>query len=173
MVRGPGIANTHEAGGTRSRLTFKWSRRAEAACANRVTAARGSFETLGRLLQLVNIGEKGRMQAFVMIPYERPFDCVCDVAIKPAVEDAGLTATVIRDEHYTGAIFERIQELIKQSKVCVADVTGGNPNVMWEAAYAHALARPVIFIAQGLPKLYHSTFATTAASSTSPERSPH
>ena len=89
------------------------------------------------------------MQAFVMIPYKAPFDDVYEKAIKPAIEGAGLTATVVKDEHYAGAIFERIQGSIKEAGLCLADVTGGNPNVMWEAAYGHALVKQVIFIAQG------------------------
>jgi len=60
-----------------------------------------------------------------------------------------LTATVVKDEHYMGAIFERIQGSIRDAGLCLADVTGGNPNVMWEAAYGHALGKQVIFIAQG------------------------
>lgn len=89
------------------------------------------------------------MQVFVMIPYKPQFDRVYEEAIKPAVEDAGLAATVARDEHYTGAIFERVQSLIREADLCLADVTGGNPNVMWEAAYGQALGKPVVFIAQG------------------------
>jgi len=89
------------------------------------------------------------MQAFVMIPYKPPFEDVYEKAIKPAIEGAGLTATVVKDEHYVGAIFERIQGSIREAGLCLADVTGGNPNVMWEAAYGHALGKQVIFIAQG------------------------
>ena len=89
------------------------------------------------------------MQMFVMIPYKPPFDRVYGEAIKPAIEDAGLSAVLVKDEPYIGAIFEKIQGLIQEAELCLADVTGGNPNVMWEAAYAHALGKPVLFIAQG------------------------
>ena len=88
-----------------------------------------------------------------MIPYKPPFDDVYEKAIKPAVEDAGLTATIVKDEHYVGAIFERIQGSIGDAELCVADVTGGNPNVMWEAAYGEALGKQVIFIAQAVDEI--------------------
>jgi len=89
------------------------------------------------------------MHAFVMIPYQSPFEEVFNTAIKPAIETAGLTGTVVKDEHYVGAIFEKIRDLIEQARLCIADVTGGNPNVMWEAAYSQAIGKPIVFIAQG------------------------
>jgi len=94
-------------------------------------------------------GVELHMQAFIMMPYNPTFDRVFDMAIRPAVNDVGLAISVVKDEQYVGAVFERIQELIKQAKVCLADVTGGNPNVMWEAAYGQALGKPLVFIAQG------------------------
>lgn len=92
------------------------------------------------------------MEAFVMIPYDGTFDNVLETAIKPAMAAAGLIPAVVREEVYLGPIFEQIQASINRSKLCLADVTGGNPNVMWEAAYAHALGKPVVFIAQGKPE---------------------
>jgi hypothetical protein len=89
------------------------------------------------------------VEAFVMIPYNPVFDNVFETAIRPALKSTGVTATVVKEEIYTGPIFERIQDSINRAMFCVADVTGGNPNVMWEAAYAHALGKPVVFVAQG------------------------
>ncbi len=36
-----------------------------------------------------------------------------------------------------------ISEIIK-SQICIADITGNNPNVMWEVGYAMALNKKVI-----------------------------
>src|SRR5947208_15561072 len=89
------------------------------------------------------------MHAFVMIPYQPLFDKVFNDAIKPAIEAAELDAEVVREEHYIGSIFERILVLIKEARLCVADVTGGNPNVMAEVGYSQGIGPPIVFIAQG------------------------
>src|SRR5205823_226322 len=79
----------------------------------------------------------------------RSYDPILETAIKPAISDVGMTATIVKEEIYTGPVYERIEQSIRRAKFCVADVTGGNPNVMWETAFAHALGKPVIFVAQG------------------------
>lgn len=89
------------------------------------------------------------MKAFVMMPYRPEHQQVLDLAIRPALEEVGITATLVKDEQYVGPVFERIQSMITESLLCIADVTGGNPNVMWEAAYGEALGKPIVFIAQG------------------------
>lgn len=89
------------------------------------------------------------MNAFVMMPYRPEHQQVMDLAIGPALQDVGVVATLVKDEQYVGPVFERIQSLIADARLCIADVTGGNPNVMWEAAYGEALGKPIVFIAQG------------------------
>jgi hypothetical protein len=83
------------------------------------------------------------------MPYKPEHQRVLDLAIRPALEAAGISATLVKDEQYVGPVFERIQAMITESLLCIADVTGGNPNVMWEAAYGEALGKPIVFIAQG------------------------
>lgn len=87
--------------------------------------------------------------AFVMMPYRTEHQQVLDRAIRPALQATGMAATLVKDEQYIGPVFEQIQSLIADAHLCIADVTGGNPNVMWEAAYGEALGKPMIFIAQG------------------------
>src|SRR5262249_55045769 len=47
-----------------------------------------------------------------------------------------------------GRITDRLVEEIHSASLCVADLTGGKPNVMWEVGYAMALGKPTIIITQ-------------------------
>jgi hypothetical protein len=91
------------------------------------------------------------MKAFVMMPYKPKFDDVYEKAIKPSIEGSEMTAYIVKEQHYTGPVIEKILKMIEDidTKFCVADVTDGNPNVMMEVAYSQARNKPVIFIAQG------------------------
>jgi hypothetical protein len=89
------------------------------------------------------------MTAFVMMPYRDPFQRVYDAAIRPAVEKCGLKSILAKDEWFIGPIDVKITDFIKESKVCIADLTEANPNVMYEVALAHSLGKPVILITQG------------------------
>jgi hypothetical protein len=39
---------------------------------------------------------------------------------------------------------------IREAAICVADLTGNNPNVMWESGFAMALDKPTILIGQAV-----------------------
>ena len=52
-----------------------------------------------------------------------------------------------------GRITDDLIRELNESTVCIADLTGCNPNVMWEVGYAMALRKPVIFISQDVGSL--------------------
>ncbi len=83
------------------------------------------------------------------MPFDRAFD-EAYVAIKQAAESCGLTCTRADEDSRSGQVLQIILETIKESHVIVADLTGGNPNVFYETAFAHAEKTPqkVILIAQ-------------------------
>jgi hypothetical protein len=47
-----------------------------------------------------------------------------------------------------GFIMEQIKTAIHQSRLCIADVTGNNPNVLYEIGLAQGIKKPLIFLAQ-------------------------
>jgi nucleoside 2-deoxyribosyltransferase len=47
-----------------------------------------------------------------------------------------------------GLITENIFSEIAKADLIIADITGGNPNVMYELGFAHALKKPVLHIVE-------------------------
>lgn len=88
------------------------------------------------------------MKCFVIMPYHEDFDDVYE-AIVAAVSSAGsIDCFRLDDRAAGGRVISKIEESIKTCDFCVADLSGGRPNVMWEIGYAMALDKPVILISQ-------------------------
>lgn len=87
---------------------------------------------------------------FVMMPLRRETDDLYRNLIKPAVEQQGLTALRADEMAATGSITEQIRVAIQQSRLCVADVSGRNPNVLYEVGIAHTLGKPTVLLTQDL-----------------------
>ncbi len=73
-------------------------------------------------------------------------DDVFEFIIKPAMEHFNIEA--IRSDHMseTGRITEQMFREILTADLCIADLTGLNPNVLYELAVAQSASRPVIVI---------------------------
>lgn len=85
---------------------------------------------------------------FVMMPFEGVFDSVYRSLIAPAAAEQGLT--VLRADEMTGAgfIMEQIRIAIQQSRLCIADITDNNANVLYEVGFAGALDKAIILLAR-------------------------
>jgi hypothetical protein len=90
---------------------------------------------------------------FVMMPFGEIYDRVYRTLIVPAAEESGLV--VIRADEMTtpGLVIEQIRVAIQQTRVCIADVSERNPNVLWELGYAQALNKPTILLASDVTSL--------------------
>jgi hypothetical protein len=96
------------------------------------------------------------MKCFVIMPFGEPFDpiyrVVKDVAHR-AVQDQDFVCYWLKDVHAAGRITDDILQGLKEATFCIADVTGHNPNVMWETGFAMALGKPTILMGQQLQSL--------------------
>jgi hypothetical protein len=69
------------------------------------------------------------------------FDRIYEVAIKPGITDAGMLPVRADEEKLGGIIHKAMFERLLVCDFAVADLTTGNPNVMYELGVRHA-ARP-------------------------------
>lgn len=93
------------------------------------------FETTSRL-------------CFVMMPFDANFNDIYRLLIAPVAMDNGLTVLRADEMAGPGFIMEQIRTAIQQSRLCIADLTGRNPNVLYEIGFAQALGKPLVLIAQ-------------------------
>jgi hypothetical protein len=68
--------------------------------------------------------------------------------IEPAMKKCGITAVRSDHVHEPGPISKQMLQRILGDDVCIAVLTGHNPNVFYELAIAHAAKRPVIILIQ-------------------------
>lgn len=90
---------------------------------------------------------------FVMMPFSERFDNIYRLLIAPVVMDNGLTVLRADEMAGPGFIVEQIRTAVQQSRLCIADLTGANPNVLYEVGYAQAIGKPLVFIAEEASQL--------------------
>jgi hypothetical protein len=66
----------------------------------------------------------------------------------PAIEQAGLTPVRADDIYGPSPIVTDIWKSVRAARVLLADLTGRNPNVLYELGLGHALRKPVVMITQ-------------------------
>jgi hypothetical protein len=82
-----------------------------------------------------------------MMPFANPLGGYYATLYEPAIKKAGLTAVRADTDIFgTGKIIDQIWAGINNAKVLVAELTGRNPNVLYELGIAHALRKPVVLV---------------------------
>lgn len=96
------------------------------------------------------------MKCFAIMPFATEFDDVY-TAIKETVASAtlGQDITCLRLDELkaAGRITDDLAREIRESALCIADVTENKPNVLWEVGYAMALGKPLILVTQAVTTL--------------------
>ena len=88
---------------------------------------------------------------FVLSPFEEPFDTIFEDHIKPAVESIGGLNCLRADDIYDNRpIIEDIWRCTNESRMLIAELTGRNANVFYEAGIAHTVGKEVILITQSM-----------------------
>lgn len=89
--------------------------------------------------------------AFVLIPFNEPFNTIYEDHIKPSVESIqGLTCLRADDIYDNRPIIEDIWRCTNQARILIAELTGRNPNVFYETGIAHTVGKEVILITQSM-----------------------
>jgi len=95
------------------------------------------------------------MNVFVMMPFANEFRDVYE-AIKLSLSKSNIDIVqeinCIRLDALKGSgkITDDLLAEISKSHICIADITGNNPNVLWEVGYAMALQKPLILLSQNI-----------------------
>jgi len=95
------------------------------------------------------------MKCFVIMPFAKDFDDVYATARRAVstVREGQAQCFRLDEVKAAGRITDDLVRELNESAICIADLTGCNPNVMWEVGYAMALRKPVIFISQEVGSL--------------------
>lgn len=93
-------------------------------------------------------------QAFVAMWFHDGMKSTYVDGIKPALEEAGLAPFRIDFAHHNRRIDDEIMARIRQSRLVVADATGGRASVYYEAGFAEGLGVPVIWCCNNKYRAY-------------------
>ena len=85
---------------------------------------------------------------FVLMPFDAVFDDVYALGIKAACAEAGAYCERVDEQLFEGSMLDRIYNQIAKADLIVADMTGRNANVFYEAGYAHALGKRTVLLTQ-------------------------
>lgn len=106
--------------------------------------------------QPARLGERAALlgsssyMCFVAMPFSSDFQSVYLQVIKPACEALGLDAVRADEIMAPGNIIEQVRVAIQNARLIIADVTGGNANVLYEVGLAHSLEKPTLLLANNL-----------------------
>lgn len=118
---------------------------------NQNTNKEQNIETLGIKPKFRKLKfEKRSNHCFLLCPFSEPFNTIYSDHLKPVIEEVGFTVERADDIYGTQPIIEDIWEQINSAEIVLADVTGKNPNVMYEIGMAHTVGRPVIIVTQDI-----------------------
>jgi hypothetical protein len=90
------------------------------------------------------------MKVVALLPAGRLFDEVFTQAVAPAVSAASAEAIRVPSNLCDG---QQLRLPLQDADLVIADLTGLNPNVMYQAGFALGLGRKVLFIAMHLENL--------------------
>lgn len=103
---------------------------------------------------MINDNVTRKMACFVVTPIggdesaiRRHIDGIIDQSICPAIGDK-FNIKVAHREYETGSINDRVIRSVYESDLVIANLTGLNPNVMFELALRYSFGKPVIVIAE-------------------------
>jgi hypothetical protein len=87
---------------------------------------------------------------FHLCPFSEPFDTIYRDHVAGAAKTAGFSIERADEIFGSGPVIEDIWQAIVSATAITADVTGRNPNVMYEIGMAHTVGKPVVMLAQNI-----------------------
>lgn len=90
------------------------------------------------------------MKAFVLAPFDDASNRRWSSLLQPAIKEAGYEAKRADSVQTSRNILQDVVTGIYEADIIIADLTGMNPNVMYELGIAHALHKPTLMISDSL-----------------------
>jgi hypothetical protein len=91
------------------------------------------------------------LDCFVLMPFKPDLNEVYSKALAPAVHAVpGLRCTRADEIYGPRPIMPDVWHSIRTSHFIIADLTGRNPNVLYELGLSHAIQKPVILLSQNI-----------------------
>jgi hypothetical protein len=91
---------------------------------------------------------QAKRKAFIIMPFDPLFDDVWIGAIQRACLEAEYTSIRVDEVSLSSIISKDIETLINNASVVIVDITGNNPNVMFELGWSLARKKNLIVICQ-------------------------
>lgn len=86
-------------------------------------------------------------------PVRRHIDGVIESAIEPVLKEFNYKLDVSHKSYNSGSIKSEIIKAIYESDLVIANLTYQNPNVMYEVAIRHCVAKPIIHISENINEI--------------------
>lgn len=90
---------------------------------------------------------------FVLLPHKPEYEDIYKHAIQPALEANRVDALKGDDIYAVGTVLNQVWNQIRQAEVIIADVSGSNPNVVFELGLCFGLRRFPILLCQNAADL--------------------
>ena len=85
-------------------------------------------------------------RCFMISPFKPNFNNMYKNYIKPSFERMEIEIIRADENPSSGLIFDKIQKMVNEADIILADITGNNPNVMLEIGLALASGKIVYYI---------------------------
>lgn len=105
----------------------------------------------------IRLRQEGKPQGLcvVLMPFSKEFLNQWELAVKPAIQVAGLEACRADESPLTVDVMKGVAKSIFGAELLIADLTGNNPNVFYELGLAQAIGKRVIIICQDVETVPH------------------
>ena len=95
-------------------------------------------------------------RCFVIQPFDSgPYDKRYKSVLLPAIKDADLEAYRVDEDRSSSILIDDIEQNIRSSEICLADITLDNANIWYEVGFAFANNKNVVMIC-AKPRPLHS-----------------
>jgi hypothetical protein len=89
-----------------------------------------------------------KAQAFLALPVNEAASADLSGQISAALSEQGIEPIAATDMNTDGVLSDQVHSAIRRAEFVVADLTGANPNVLFEVGLALGLSKPVLLLSQ-------------------------